>query len=1096
MDCRATDILLSEALRSAETPPFIGLVSIHENQRQSAFENLRVYLRGDPNRISNSFRDYPYVSTWCVTQALSEEYGDQDQAIYRHIERVFGVSLENQFHRCILYKSFCRVCEQLGLPTRGFNRMVDVYLLHAGVPMPLLPQLIRSFLRQEAAFGPPPTEATVMLNRWEDDSLEFLPDTVVTPRRAILWDETAWHAALYARIRENPNAFVPKLPVEERFHEILSKPEQQNGRSISLGVRDAAAVVPPRLRLIWRADGLAARIPRVEGRVQLWQDDDISPFRLRGGEDWMLPQPWPVRLRWRVGEYDGALSFLSATGELAIFDCTTGFLIKQVGVLPPEVEVDTTDAVILSRSSFSIDGEPALATGEFSFIAFTRLGTASILLSGGEKTRLRARLSRRLTIRDGQVARGPQGTLFGPSATVEVKTGLERDEVRRLRVTVGQQSADVEIEVINGLSEIGIGTLFSSVGENIRPDPLLMRIDLLAPADGAAFVRKSGISIKLWVWPAFSGSDGFVFESDLELNNLVLEQSQNVILNSRGRLTLNVSGGYITARAVFEIEGGLIAFEIPWPDVVVIRRRPDGSVLGLPVGTRLTVDEENRFDTVTIRCPDPLAKLSIRGQSEDHPFARGLSRNLAIRDLSKGASDNRVILRRGNGTELMLFEIVLSIEPVSVRFLPARDGLRLRLNLMTPVDALALEIESEHGKTEFAEASFGRRPVSSRRPSWLSAELPGGNPTEIELFVSALEFEDRFALARIFLRPEAAFETQSTWRPLRNSRGDTYAIILDNPGLNVAETNVRWRFETLSRWLADCYADECWSVINKPLISRWDKMGRALAEQPGGIGALMMAGAVPPPDHTVRSWIPLMHPIHILPGLYEASTTAFVGLSGSPDLGLAELSKLFSLGRTPLRDQSQLHPTVYLAFRNCREAENEDVSLSGFEPRKFFANLPLVDGNPSAGWFWRGTPLLGPDHWRAAHLRFVERLEVAGMFMNEEAEAGANSRRQEAVLRLSRSVWEMIPEFYRPHVPLRSTDREEPHSIDLWVAACLSAFAHESRMGNVDGFVVLLGKRLEWPSAKVLGTLALMLRLAPELFAFFLLAWQIAKERP
>ena len=371
-----------------------------------------------------------------------------------------------------------------------------------------------------------------------------------------------------------------------------------------------------------------------------------------------------------------------------------------------------------------------------------------------------------------------------------------------------------------------------------------------------------------------------------------------------------------------------------------------------------------------------------------------------------------------------------------------------------------------------------------------------GDPTEVELTVSALEFNDGLALARIFLRPEVEVESQSTWRPLRNSRGDTYSITLGSPDLRPVDTELRRRFETLSKWLADCYAADCWSVIETPLTSRWKEVGKTLADQRGGPGALMMAGAVPPPDHTARSWIPLMHPIHLLPGLYGASTSAFAGLSGSPDPGVAELANLFSLGRARLREQSQLHVTVYLAFRNRVEAATENVPLRGFEPRTLFANLPLVDSDPSAGWFWRGTPILGPDHWRAAHLRFVERLEVAGMFTNEEAEAGPNSRRQEALHRLSRTVWEMTPDADRPPVPLRSGDCEEPHSIDLWVVACLSAFGRASRMEEVDDFVTLLGQRLGWSTTEVLSTLALLLRLAPEFFAFFLLTWQIAKDRP
>ena len=783
---------------------------------------------------------------------------------------------------------------------------------------------------------------------------------------------------------------------------------------------------------------------------------------------------------------DGVLDFLPTPEGLAVFDRATGYMAKEVRESSGEVEVDSTDAVILSRHHFSIDGDLSQESGESGFIAFARLGFSPIeIYTEHGLVKLRARPRRRLTVRDGQVANGPRGPLYGPSAVVQVETGIERNETRHLRITVEQETADVEVAVTEGFAEISVSTLFSLLPDTVRPNPLQMRVDLLAPVDGEAYAGSSGISTEIWVWPAFSGSDGFVFDSEPGPGNLVLEQSQHLFQDSRGHLTLDAFGGYIAARAVFEIEGTFIPFDLPWPDVVVIRRRPDGSEIGLPMGTRLTVGEENRFDTVTVRCPDLLAALIVRGRREDRPFARGLSRNIAIRDLLEPAGDNKVVLRRESGSELLLFELVPSMAPISVRFLPTGDGVRVRLKLIGRVDALALEVQHEQVETDFVEASFGRRPVSSRRPSWLSVELPNGDPTEVEMIVSASEFKDGLSLARIFLRPEVESEDQSTWRPLRNTQGDTYAIVLGRSDPEGPNTDLRRRFETLSRWLADCYAAECWSVIEKPIMSRWEVVGRALADQPGGSGALMMAAAVSPPDHAARSWIPTVHPVHILRGLYGAPTAAFAGLSGSPDPGVAELAKLFSLGRTRLRDQSQLHVTVYLAFRNRMEAMQQDVPLSGFEPHTFFANLPLVDSDPSAGWFWRGTPVLGPDHWRAAHLRFVERMEVAGMFMSEEAEAGPDSRREEALQRLIRAVWEITLDADRPPVPLRSADREEPDSIDLWATASLSAFGRASRMGKVDDFVTLLGQRLDWSASEVLGTLGLLLRLAPEFFAFF-----------
>ncbi len=194
--------MISGHRQEAGAPPFIGLIPLDEAARERAIERTRQFLDGRPDRLKGLFRQFPNLAAWLVTHSLSEGYGDANRAVYRHIVDTLRLPLDTQQQRKVLFSSFCSVCDRFGLPTRGFDRDIDVYLLHAGVSQAQLPHLIDAFLRQEAAFGPPPVETTVLLNRWEDDALYFLPPAVNVLRRAILWDETAWHAALFARIQK------------------------------------------------------------------------------------------------------------------------------------------------------------------------------------------------------------------------------------------------------------------------------------------------------------------------------------------------------------------------------------------------------------------------------------------------------------------------------------------------------------------------------------------------------------------------------------------------------------------------------------------------------------------------------------------------------------------------------------------------------------------------------------------------------------------------------------------------------------------------------------------------------------------------------
>jgi hypothetical protein len=140
--------------------------------------------------------------------------------------------------------------------------------------------------------------------------------------------------------------------------------------------------------------------------------------------------------------------------------------------------------------------------------------------------------------------------------------------------------------------------------------------------------------------------------------------------------------------------------------------------------------------------------------------------------------------------------------------------------------------------------------------------------------------------------------------------------------------------------------------------------------------------------------------------------------------------------------------------------------------------------------------LLGPDHWRAAHLRLIERLDAAGLFGEDTAEEGPNSRRQESLQRLMQAAWILGPEKLRPPVPHRGPELQEPDQVDLWASALLSGFARSSRLNQVTEYVEAVSTRAGMSTAQALTTIAFMLRLAPELFAFHLLIWQIAKERP
>ncbi len=1096
MGCKTADYMINIQRRKAGAPPFIGLIPLDELARERAIERTRRFLDGQPDRLKGLFHRFPSLAAWLVTYSLSKGYGDADQGVYRHISGILGIQLDSQQDRKLLFKSFCSVCNRFGLPTQGFNRDVDVYLLHAGVSEAQLPHLITALLRQEKAFGPPPVETTVLLNRWEDEALYFLPPAVHVLRRAILWDETSWHAALFARIRDDPNAFVPAIDFERLFKDVLDQTLNEGWSSGKSGEREAPA---PRPRLFWQSGGLVLRLPRSEGRIRLWLDGAQRPLRLRGGEDWTLPQPWPREMQWEIAGQIGQLDLL-ALEECAAFDRITGHYLREIPRGLVDVELDSTDLAILARKPFSVAGEPAHELEAESYVGLAALRRHQVVLDlDGAQTNLRARPRRRLSLTGVEIANGPRGALHGSSARLLIETGLDRSESRAVRVTLGPKSQDIDVAISqDGFGDIGMEDILAHFAEAGAADPVRLRTELMAPRadDTADHGHGSGIELSTWVWPGFCGSDGLVFRSDRPVRNLVDDECLYVGRDNQGHLCLDPSGGYSVARAVFDIKGVHVPFDLPWPDVTVTRRRAEGSFAPLPLNTRLSVGEDDRFDTISIRCPDQQAQLVIRGRREERPFYGGLTRSLSVRDLLVPASDERVVLRRGNGAEVLLFELVAALAPTAVNLLPASDTVRLQLNFGEPVDAVAVEVENESGEIVLGEAALRHRPVATRRPEWFHAEVCDYDSHRLELTLDADWFDDGPRLARLLIRPEG----RDGWRPLRNARGHSFAIALANPAADdfVQDAWLQRRFEALSRWLSDCYAAECWPMLERSIVPRWREIGQRLRELPYGDGAVMRAACLPPPDHTAPNWLPVLHPLQFIPNLYAAAPQAFASLATAVDPGVAEMATLATLNTVRLRKLSRLHPTVYLAFKNVKIAHETDERLAGFDPARYFRNLPQpqVDSDRSAGWFWRGARLLGPDHWRAAHLRLAERLDAACLFVAGSAEEGSNSRRQLFLNRSMHAAWSSTSEELRPPAPLLGTESEEPSQVDLWGSALLSGFARASRLNEVSDYVDTVSGRADMSREQVLNSIAFMLRLAPELFAFHLLLWQIAKERP
>ena len=347
----ARDFAVHQALKQPGAPPVVGLVDLKDPERVIAA--VVRFVAGRANRLAAAFGSYPYVTAWAVATVVRQSYSaEENYAVYRPIEEQFAITLrQNGPGQKALRIGFDVLCRRIGATTTEYGRHVDVYLAQAGVPEGMLSHLAAAFLRQERYFGPAPTDNTEALNHWEDDALNLLPPGIRTPRRALELDETGWHADLFARLREVPDGEGSRF--ERAFREAIKTQEQ----AVSV-VGGTAAVARP--RLTWLDGSPCLSIPRLEGRMKLRPDEANRVLRLRGGEAWPLPEPWPRELSWEAGAHAGTIGFLKDPSALAFFDRRPSG--RFLGELPPDGRtqaLDGVDIVVLSRRLFSVDGKNA-----------------------------------------------------------------------------------------------------------------------------------------------------------------------------------------------------------------------------------------------------------------------------------------------------------------------------------------------------------------------------------------------------------------------------------------------------------------------------------------------------------------------------------------------------------------------------------------------------------------------------------------------------------------------------------------------------------------------------------------------------------------
>jgi len=685
----------------------------------------------------------------------------------------------------------------------------------------------------------------------------------------------------------------------------------------------------------------------------------------------------------------------------------------------------------------------------------------------------------------GAVVRGQKGILLSRDATLGIDCG-------------GMEPNQIELHIDMGGKTFSILPQFGDRPETsvrladhatLTGDPQVLRGELRLRGSARALVR-----FRAWIWPGLRAlQNESLFVSDQKPANFKQDLSQFIALDASGRLCLDPDAAYETAKLVFEIDGERVDFEVPRPGLAVTLIDSDGRPKPITLGETIIVRDEDRGGFLTVRCPDRNAVLNVRGRLEPDAFRSTRTRILALSDLIQPAPQDDVSIERSHysGVPLQLARIQPAMSPKRFAITRRAEIFEILLEMQSDIDAVRFSLESESGEREEFECAVGYQPVSRPAPPWLNVQRDHRDATRHILKIDLKGFSSELCLAEFQVRPAG----QNNFRPLTNLRGDTYALALKEPGPTdfeelVNRPDARKRFEILTRWMQICFAPESWDQVSQFLPARWNSLGSLLLARPGGREFLLSCAHMSSPSGAARSWVPLAHPLQINADLYGGPAISFHAVASRGEEGSDHLAILAATHHRRLREMTAapaLSPAFFASFRNFREAQNSDVPLADFSFDRYQQAFHSMDTRPGARWFWQiSDELLGPAHYGAAMGRFSDRLYDAGL-----EEAGSNDARIAAATTLARRA-----ERLKAKVPQLRDGVDQSHAILEWAPALFSGFAEASRRGHVAQYLDRLEAELERSRATILGDIAFLIRLGPELLAFFLLLWELVTRKP
>lgn len=1064
---------------------------------------VQTSVNGNIGALDRLYRLTPAVAIWSAAKSLAENYGeDGDHACYAHLARTYCFDEElTPDQRVSLRRLFRRAALSLGLPLPAEGEVIkeygraalkalatDDFFSQVGVSVHQIKDLAQIFQRAEGAFGAPlADDTTANLVRWERDAvLEFCPFGLRRLPKAILFDWSGYHAGLYARILAGESSDTPFAVALRAAREKLPSPKAQFVPRLvcydgELGIRDGSS-----------GTGFFARLRSEERHV-------------KPGATLPLTAPWPTSVKcWPPkGDESNARSveILDSETTFALFDASSGRAVGATDASMSKMTVPHGEVVVVCRESFTVGDRESVEAGVGAHMLYVDVLSPVSLQSRLQKVELIPRPSPSIKFL-GASAIGRSGTaqLIAGIHAVEVQfpSGAE-ESVKGIELHISHPSLAAP-RIVEGNRLTVAAQQFSLL--DILPssgDFGLLKIELKQPGVDRVLLRESA-----WYWPGLrSLNNGATFDASAVPRNYDAARSQHIKVNASGSLEIQPAdrSPYLSARLVFSTPGDqegdrepLAEFTLMPPGVSIVFRELNGKEKPLPHGQTLALSPEDG-SAIIIRTSQPAARLDVKGIMEAQSFDRFGVRRMTSRALS-GASHGplehsevryqdpwhpsswRVLLRIAEVASVVHFVATLSneVSELTVKLPRTPELLRVRGRGLLYEEEFSL-LENDEG----LEVNRGEEnePIHI---SWQTSSLPRADVYVVSLDV---DFGD------------------GRWRTLTNARRDRFEVAVRHPQLDDATIEGRAPHAGLASRLTDvlnrCAAVPCWPSIEQHVLPLWQSTITSVSTSTPQDWRLLISAAAAGWDAEASvTWVPIHHPIEVATGVFSAPLDYFKAfdsienLRGGEPIGWLARFASPDMAAAAMVDQ-QLDPRFFAAFQNLPELSRDpNARPRGFSFRNFeaFIGATPLDERESLWTPRQGRLTQAHHHWCCE--RYAERLAEVHV-------QGHNRHRIDDLRELSlvaAAVGLDLEGAGRINLPcpehLYAQRKDSDRILIEDVPRILSLLAKHSRFGTPDRLLSAFRSRAPKSRQAILQTFGFLVRLGPELFAFYLLLWELA----